>query len=119
MQAVKTPMEIVLRNIFSNALKHHDGNEPCIEISAKPSGSYCLFEIKDNGPGIPNAAHERVFRLFQTLNTSESGSGIGLALAKRLTESHGGKIELVANEDVRGCVFRVWWPRFLRRDFDE
>lgn len=118
-QAARTPLEIVLRNLFSNALKHHDGLEPCIELTAEPSGSYCLFQIKDNGPGIPAAAHDRVFRLFQTLNNSETSSGIGLALAKRLTESHGGQIELVANEGVRGCIFRVWWPRFSRKDFDE
>jgi PAS domain S-box-containing protein len=118
-QAAKTPLEIVLRNLFSNALKHHDGLNPCIEISAEPSGSYCLFQIKDNGPGIPAAAHDRVFRLFQTLSNSETSSGIGLALAKRLTESHGGQIELVANEGVRGCIFRVWWPRFSRKDIDE
>jgi len=118
-QAARTPLEIVLRNLFSNALKHHDGQTPSIELSAEPSGSYCLFQIKDNGPGIPAAAHDRVFRLFQTLNNSATSSGIGLALAKRLTESHGGQIELVANEDIRGCVFRVWWPRFSRKDFDE
>jgi PAS domain S-box-containing protein len=118
-QAAKTPLETVLRNLFSNALKHHDGLDPCIELTAEPSGSYCLFQIKDNGPGIPAAAHDRVFRLFQTLNNSETSSGIGLALAKRLTESHGGQIELVINDHARGCVFRVWWPRFSRKDFDE
>jgi PAS domain S-box-containing protein len=118
-QAAKTPLEIVLRNLFSNALKHHDGESPCIEISAEPSGSYCLFQLKDNGPGIPAAAHDRVFRLFQTLKSSDTSSGIGLALAKRLTESHGGQIELVANDGMRGCIFRVWWPRFSRKDIDE
>jgi signal transduction histidine kinase len=60
-----------------------------------------------------------VFRLFQTLNNSAASSGIGLALAKRLTESHGGQIELTANDDTRGCIFRVWWPRFSRKDIDE
>ncbi|HSC69154.1 MAG TPA: PAS domain-containing sensor histidine kinase [Cellvibrio sp.] len=118
--AAKTPLETVLRNLFSNALKHHSGADPTIIISAEASGSYCLFKVSDNGPGIPRAAQERVFRLFQTLGNNEtSGSGIGLALAKRLTESHGGQIELISTADHRGCSFHVWWPRFARKDIDE
>lgn len=118
--AAKTPLETVLRNLFNNALKHHQGEHPCIELSAEASGNYCLFTVKDNGPGIPEAAQERVFRLFQTLGNSKGeGNGIGLALAKRLTESHGGKIELSNNSNEPGCCFKVWWPRFARRDIDE
>lgn len=118
--AAKVPLETVLRNLFNNALKHHSGSDPKITISAEASGSYCLFKVIDNGPGIPKAAQERVFRLFQTLGNNEtSGSGIGLALAKRLTESHGGQIELISNSDNRGCSFHVWWPRFARKDIDE
>ncbi len=119
-QAARTPLETVLRNLFNNALKHHDGINPRIEICAEAEGSYCLFSVIDNGPGIPDAAHERVFRLFQTLTANErAGSGIGLALAKRLTESHGGRIELAKQQGARGAFFRVWWPRFPRRDIDE
>lgn len=119
-QAAKTPLETVLRNLFSNAIKHHDGLSPVLSISAEADGNYCIFTVSDNGPGIPVAAHERVFRLFQTLNNKETdGTGIGLAIAKRLTESHGGKIELIAYDGKRGCCFRVWWPRFARRDIYE
>ncbi|MCE3254190.1 MAG: sensor histidine kinase [Cellvibrio sp.] len=118
--AAKIPLETVLRNLFSNALKHHRGINPTITISAEASGSYCLFKVIDNGPGIPKAAQERVFRLFQTLSNNESsGSGIGLALARRLTESHGGQIELISDPDSKGCSFHVWWPRFARKDIDE
>lgn len=118
-QAAKTPLETVLRNLFSNALKHHDGIDPQIELCAEAEGNFCLFSVIDNGPGIPQSAHERVFRLFQTLTANErAGSGIGLALAKRLTESHGGRIELSNQEGKRGAFFRVWWPRFPRRDID-
>jgi PAS domain S-box-containing protein len=119
-QAARTPLETVLRNLFSNALKHHDGVDPRIEIHAEAEGNYCLFSVIDNGPGIPEAAHERVFRLFQTLTANErAGSGIGLALAKRLTESHGGRIELANQQAGRGAAFQVWWPRFPRRDINE
>jgi len=118
--AARTPLETVLRNLFSNSLKHNHNEKPEIHISAEASGNYCLFTVKDNGPGIPEAAQERVFRLFQTLgNSKNEGNGIGLALAKRLTESHGGKIALTNNIDEPGCCFNVWWPRFARRDIDE
>ncbi|OZY85682.1 PAS domain-containing sensor histidine kinase [Cellvibrio mixtus] len=118
--AAKTPLETVLRNLFSNALKHHHGTTPEIVISAESSGSYCLFKVTDNGPGIPEIAQERVFRLFQTLTSNDNGgSGIGLALAKRLTESHGGQIELISNSERPGCSFHVWWPRFSRKDIDD
>lgn len=120
LQASRIPLETVLRNLYTNAIKHHDGISPKITIKAEASGNFCLFSVCDNGPGIPEAAHERVFRLFQTLNASErAGSGIGLALVKRLTESHGGYIELVTKDGERGACFKVFWPRFPRRDLDE
>lgn len=120
LQASKTPLETVLRNLYTNAIKHHDGKSPHITIKAEASGNFCLFSIIDNGPGIPESAHERVFRLFQTLTASErAGSGIGLALVKRLTESHGGHIELSTKDGERGSCFKVWWPRFPRRDLDD
>jgi signal transduction histidine kinase len=117
--AARTPLETVLRNLFSNALKHHDGQDPQITISVESSGSYALFSIKDNGPGIPESAQERIFRLFQTLSHTDSGSGIGLAVAKRMTESHGGQIQVIAKDGTRGTEFQVLWPRFPRKDMVE
>lgn len=121
LQTAKTPLETVLRNLFSNAIKHHDGiASPVIQIRAVADGNYCRFTVEDNGPGVPKAAHDRIFRLFQTLNGSDrAASGIGLALAKRLTESHGGIIELVPPMGQCGACFQVLWPRFSRRDLDE
>lgn len=116
----KTPLETVIRNLFSNALKHHDGNKPHIQINVKGEGSFCVISVKDNGPGIPQSAHDRVFRLFQTLGTNaQSGSGIGLSMAKRLVESHGGRIELHSQDGARGTEFVVYWPRYPRKDIVE
>jgi len=115
--AARTPLETVLRNLIANAIKHHDGQQPEIIISAEAQGNFGRFVVKDNGPGIPPAAQDRVFRLFQTLsNNDATGSGIGLAVAKRMTESHGGKIQLIDRAGNRGAEFEVLWPRFARKD---
>jgi PAS domain S-box-containing protein len=113
----KTPLEAVLRNLIGNAVKHHDRQAGCVEIRVEDAGRYCVFTVSDDGPGIPPAAQERVFRMFQTLSPIHSGgSGIGLALSKRFVEAHGGRIALEATDGVRGTRFRVWWPRFQWRN---
>jgi PAS domain S-box-containing protein len=119
--ATETPLETVLRNLIGNAIKHHDRAQGRIEVLAAVDDSYCVISVRDDGPGIPALARERVFKLFQALKASERGaSGIGLALSKRLAEVHGGRIELESPlVDGRGCCFRLWWPRFPRRTSDE
>jgi PAS domain S-box-containing protein len=120
-QATRTPLMTVLRNLLSNAVKHHDRGNGRIRIEARAEGDLCAFGVTDDGPGVPPAAGERVFRLFQTLTAAErGGTGIGLALSKRLVEVHGGRIELVSPvRDGRGASFRFWWPRFPVRVNDE
>ncbi|MGD2119875.1 MAG: PAS domain S-box protein [Chromatiales bacterium] len=115
-----TPLETVLRNLVSNAIKHHDKPKGCIRIEVSTDGAYCVFDVIDDGPGIPPNAHERVFKLFQALiQGSDSRSGVGLAVSKRLVEAHGGRIELHSAAEQRGARFRFWWPRFPRRDLNE
>lgn len=121
MQAARTPLETVLRNLLSNAVKHHDRAQGHIQVRASADDNHCQIEIEDDGPGIPVQARERVFKLFQTLTATErGGSGIGLALTKRLVEVHGGSIEVISPvKDGRGACFRFRWPRFQRRTSDE
>jgi PAS domain S-box-containing protein len=114
--AVRTPLETVLRNLVANAVKHHDREGGVVRVTAELDGPDCRIDVSDDGPGIPPAAHDRIFRLFQTLADDGPGrTGIGLALVKRLVGSHGGRIEVRSAIDSRGTTFRVWWPRFPRR----
>lgn len=119
--AARTPLETVLRNLIGNAIKHHDRAIGRIEVAARPDASHVLITVTDDGPGIPAQAFQRIFKLFQTLTSSRRGqSGIGLALCKRLVETHGGRIDVVSPvADGRGACFRVWWPRYQRRTSDE
>jgi len=114
--AARTPLESVLRNLIGNAVKHHDLPSGKLIIRAKDVDRYCVFEIADDGPGIPVASQSRVFRMFQVLAPRRQGdSGIGLALSKRLVEAHGGRITLESTDGARGTLFCVWWPRFQWR----
>lgn len=115
--SVLTPLETVMRNLISNAIKHHDQEKGSITIGCVAENNLCHFTICDDGPGIPEAAFSRIFRLFQTVTSSErSGTGIGLSVSRRLVETHGGRISVEANQHQRGVTFHVWWPRFLRKD---
>jgi PAS domain S-box-containing protein len=119
-QAARTPLETVLRNLVNNAVEHHDGERGQVEIVVRGRGAFCEFSVRDDGPGIPEAAQARIFELFQTVSASErGGSGIGLAVCKRLVECHGGSIEVKCEATRRGSTFTFSWPRFLRRSVDE
>ncbi|MDE8654031.1 sensor histidine kinase [Novosphingobium album (ex Liu et al. 2023)] len=116
----RTPLTTVIRNLLSNAIKHHDRKDGHIAIRAHFEGSECIIEVEDDGPGIPQPAQERVFRLFQTLTASQrSGAGIGLAVVQRLVDRHGGAISIFSRDGERGTRFRVSWPRYVRTDLDD
>lgn len=117
-QAVATPLSTVLRNLIANAVKHHDQGRGQLRLAARVDGNHVLITVTDDGPGVPAQAFQRIFKLFQTLTASQrqGQSGIGLALCKRLTETHGGHIDVVSPvANGRGAQFRVWWPMYPRR----
>jgi PAS domain S-box-containing protein len=125
--ATRTPLETALRNLLSNAAKHHDRPDGRIRVTARHNDNFCQIDVCDDGPGVPAAAHERIFKLFQTAKPADhGGSGIGLALTKRSVEAHGGRIELISplqaespDGPARGACFRIHWPRFPRRTNDD
>jgi signal transduction histidine kinase len=83
----------VLQNLITNAVKFMGGqNSPLIHIGMRVRDGERDFFVKDNGIGIAPEYHERVFGLFNKLDPYSDGTGIGLALVKRIIEVHGGKI---------------------------
>lgn len=106
--ANKIALEQILLNLIANAVKYNDKPVAEILITQSESNNHYLFSVKDNGPGIPEADHEKVFRLFETNSQKDKfgnkGSGIGLATVKSMVEKLGGEIKIksLANE---GCDF--------------
>jgi signal transduction histidine kinase len=96
----------VIQNLVDNACKFMgDEKQPLIEIGAKKQENQNVFFVKDNGIGISRKFHEKVFGLFDKLDPNSNGTGIGLALVKRIVEVHGGKIWIEAEETEKGTTF--------------
>ncbi|MEO1092758.1 MAG: ATP-binding protein, partial [Pseudomonadota bacterium] len=111
-------LEHVVRNLVENAIKHHDLDEGSVVIRATDVDGVTMFEVADDGPGIPTRFQQRVFEIFQKGGgrADKSGSGMGLALVKKAVERVGGTIELCSDDDQRGCTFRFTWPESLQPD---
>lgn len=113
LKTARAPLFQVFHNLIDNAIKHHDREDGLITISSIPGdGGFHTIVVSDDGPGIPSMFRERVFQMFQRLRSSEDvqGSGMGLALVKKIVNLHGGTIDLDAH-DGRGATFRFTWPR--------
>jgi PAS domain S-box-containing protein len=107
----KVPLELVLRNLINNAIKHHDKPQGTIRVEAQPYPGGYEFTVEDDGPGIPAEHQKRVFTIFQTLKPRDEveGSGMGLAIVKKAVETAGGAVTLESDGKL-GCVFRFTWP---------
>jgi light-regulated signal transduction histidine kinase (bacteriophytochrome) len=91
----KSPLTQVIENLLSNALKYQKpGQQPVIKIAAEKLTSHWQFSVQDNGIGIDPEYYERIFIIFQRLHHKEeySGTGIGLAIVKKIVEGMGGGI---------------------------
>jgi PAS domain S-box-containing protein len=102
----------LLQNLVGNAIKYQGPGVPKIHISAKESGRKWTFSVQDNGIGIDPQYFERIFGMFQRLHRREefAGTGIGLAICKRIVERHGGSIS-VESQPGHGSTFSFSFPR--------
>jgi signal transduction histidine kinase len=105
-------LEQVLRNLINNAIKHHDKPQGEVVVSCIGSGDEVEFLVRDDGPGIAPEFHDRIFKLFQTLKRRDEveGSGMGLAVVKKLVEQQNCSITVDSLGDGKGAEFRFLWP---------
>ncbi|HAC16060.1 MAG TPA: hypothetical protein DCE78_08975 [Bacteroidetes bacterium] len=106
-RAIRVPIRQLLQNLIGNALKFRAKDRPPeIQISAKELKSFWEIKVKDNGIGISPDYSDRVFIIFQRLHTKQEyeGSGMGLAICKKIIEKHGGKIWVESNPG-KGSTF--------------
>lgn len=128
----------IFANLISNSIKHHDRSTGRIILDWTEFETHYHFSVTDDGPGIPQIHHDRIFGVFQTLHGGESpdSTGIGLALIKKMIEGEGGKIWIqtqlnteatpeinpetgpkspsdVYHENHRGVTFAFTWPKVL------
>lgn len=102
----------LLQNLFGNAIKFRSERDPQIQVTATRDGAFWLFSVSDNGIGMEMQYAERIFQMFQRLHEvgRYDGSGIGLAISKRIVERHGGRIWVEATPGQGSTFFFTLRP---------
>lgn len=104
-------LEQLLQNLLANAIKFRGAQPPLIRVSAERQGAFWRVVVADNGIGIAPEFYDKVFAPFKRLHSAERypGTGIGLAVCRRVVEAHGGEIG-VESSPGQGSRFWFTWP---------
>jgi light-regulated signal transduction histidine kinase (bacteriophytochrome) len=110
--ADKTPITQLLQNLIGNALKYRSEAPPEIWVDCDEKEGEFIFRIKDNGLGIDPKFFEKIFVIFQRLHNKNeySGTGIGLAICKKIIDRFNGRI-WVTSEPGKGSTFSFSFPK--------
>lgn len=106
-KAVPVSVKLLFQNLISNSIKYQDGSKtPEVSISCEDTGTHWKFKVKDNGIGIPSENYDQIFNIFKRLHSNSvySGTGMGLAICKKVVNQHGGEI-WVKSEEGKGSTF--------------
>lgn len=108
----RSALDQVMTNLFSNAMKHHTDGTGTVKVTLRDRGYSYEFTVADDGPGIPENLRVRALQMFQTLQPRDKveGSGMGLAIIKKIVEHQGGTIAIEDAPD-GGALFRFSWPK--------
>lgn len=111
------PLDIVLRNLIDNAIRHHDQRQGEIAIASINNAPMWQFTVSDDGPGIEPQWHDAIFEPYRSVgdpDETRGQSGFGLALVKRSMDVVGARIQVASPAPKgRGTSFTVWWPRAI------
>ena len=116
LRTLATLLDLVIRNLIDNALKHHDQLQGTITVHSTDHPHNLILTVSDDGPGIDPKHHASVFLPFRTLRPTSvhQGAGMGLAMVKKIVEAAGGSITLSSDPALgRGAVFTVFWPKHI------
>jgi PAS domain S-box-containing protein len=100
----QTKLQQLFQNLISNAIKFIDKEKGLIEINCEEQKNGYLFSIKDNGIGIEEKFHNKIFKIFHVLNKSKTSTGIGLSIVKKIVELYNGSIWLESTPGI-GTIF--------------
>jgi light-regulated signal transduction histidine kinase (bacteriophytochrome) len=111
-QGNTTQLQQLMQNLIGNALKYKSDNPPVVEVGCTEEANRFIFFVKDNGIGINPRYFEKIFVVFQRLHPIDnySGTGIGLAICKKIVERHHGEI-WVSSEEGKGSTFYFSLPK--------
>jgi signal transduction histidine kinase len=113
----RIPLHQVLTNLIGNAIKYHNKKSGYIKVYHTETTTDFRFFVEDNGPGIAETYHEKIFGIFQTLNGSDSfeSTGVGLAIVKKILDDYNQEIN-IQSAPGKGSVFSFTWPKELQTE---
>jgi len=100
-----TRIQQVFQNLIGNAVNYIDKEKGLVEVDYTETSEFYIFSIKDNGVGIPEEYHEKIFKMFSTLGNNENSSGIGLNIVKKVVELYKGKIWIESEVGIGSTFF--------------
>jgi len=120
--ADRTKIQQVFMNIIGNAIKFNDKSHKQVTIGYSDQGDCHRFSITDNGPGIDPRFHDKIFQIFQTINSRDEfeSTGVGLAIVKKIIDEQTARVWVESNPGF-GTTFHFTWPKdeevFVRTQF--